>query len=60
MNLFGPKLDYTGEVWERNVKLVKHLETTQMTAAEKVLGRSEKKSNIQYEEHNWDCTYLNI
>ena len=33
-----PKLEYAGDVWEGNAKLVKQLETVQMTAATKILG----------------------
>ena len=39
------KLEYAGEVWERNAKFVKQLETVQMTAAEKILGCSSTTSN---------------
>ena len=35
MNVIAPKLEYSGEVWEGNAKLVKQLETAQMTAAKK-------------------------
>ena len=35
MNVIVPKLEYAGEVWEGNVKLVKKLETVQMAAAKK-------------------------
>ena len=45
MNVIGPKLEYSGEVWEGNAKLVKQLETVQMTAAKKVLGCSSTTSN---------------
>ena len=47
MNVIVPKLYYAGEVWERNPKLVKPLETVQMTAAKKVLliGCSSTTSN---------------
>ena len=38
INVFVPKLEYAVEIWEGNAKLVKQLETVQMTAAEKVLG----------------------
>ena len=54
---FVPKLEYAGEVWEGNAKLVKQLETVQMTAAEKVLGCSSTTSNT-VQEQNWECTYL--
>ena len=33
-NVIVPKLEYAGEVWERNPKFVK-LETVQMTAAKR-------------------------
>ena len=41
MNVIVPKLEYAGEVWEGNAKLVKQLATLQMTAAKntKVLLR---------------------
>lgn len=45
MNVIVPKLEYAGEVWEGNAKLVKQLETVQMTAAKKVLGCSSTTSN---------------
>ena len=45
MNVIAPKLEYSGEVWEGNTKLVKHLGTIQMTAAKKVLGCSSTTSN---------------
>ena len=32
-NVMVPKLEYAEEVWEGNAKLVKYLETVQMTAA---------------------------
>ena len=35
MNVIVPKLEYAREVWEGNAKLVKQLETVQMTAAKK-------------------------
>ena len=31
--VIAPKLEYAGEAWEGNAKLVKQLETVQMTAA---------------------------
>ena len=43
-NVIVPKLEYAGEVWERNPKFVK-LETVQMTAAKKILGCSSTTSN---------------
>ena len=45
MDVIVPKLEYAGEVWEGNAKLVKQLEAVQMTAAEKVLGCSSTASN---------------
>ena len=45
MNVIGPKLEYSGEVWEGNAKSVNQLETVQMTAAKKVLGCSSTTSN---------------
>ena len=46
MNLIVPKLEYAGEVWEENAKLVKKLKTGQMTAARKIPGCSRTRSNI--------------
>lgn len=46
MNVIVPKLEYAGEVWEGNGKLVKQLETVQMTAAKKMLGCSGMTSNL--------------
>ena len=37
MNVIVPKLECAGEVWEENAKLVKQLETVQMTPAEQIL-----------------------
>ena len=45
INAIVPNPEYAGEVWEENVKLVKQLETAQMTAAKKVLGCSSSTSN---------------
>ena len=45
MNVIVPKLECAGEVWEENAKLVKQLETVQMTAAEKMLRCSRTTSN---------------
>ena len=45
MNVIVPKLEYAGEVWEWNAKLVKQLETVQMTAAKKILRCSGTTSN---------------
>ena len=47
MNVIVPKLEYAGEVWEGNAKLVKQLETVQMTAAaKKVLGCSSTSNTV--------------
>ena len=35
INVIVPKLEYTGEVWEGNAKVVKQLEAVQITAAKK-------------------------
>ena len=43
INVIVPKLEYAGEVWEGNAKLVKQL--VQMTAAKKVPGCSSTSSN---------------
>ena len=45
MSVIVPKLEYAGEVWGGNAKLVKQLETVQMTAAKKVLGWSSTTGN---------------
>ena len=37
INVIVPKLEYAGELWEGNAKLVKQLEAVQITAAKKVL-----------------------
>ena len=44
MNVIGPKLEYAGEVWEGNAKLVKQLEPVQMTVAKYMLGCSSTTS----------------
>ena len=44
MNVIVPKLEYAEELWEGNAKLVKQLETVQMTA-KKVQGCSSTTSN---------------
>ena len=44
MNVIVPKLEYA-EVWEGNAKLVKQLETVEMTAAKRVRGCSSTTSN---------------
>ena len=46
MNVIVPKPEYA-EVWEGNAKLVKQLETVQMTAAKKVRGYSSTTSNTE-------------
>ena len=38
INVVVPKVEYAGEVWEGNAKLLKQLETVQMAAAKKVIG----------------------
>ena len=45
INVIVPKLEYAEVVWEGNAKLVKQLETVQMTAAKKVRGCSSTTSN---------------
>ena len=45
MNVIATNLEYAGEVYEGNVKLVKQLETVQMTAAKNILGCSSSTSN---------------
>ena len=40
-----PKLEYAGEVWEVNPKLVKKLEIVPMTAVKRILGCSKTASN---------------
>ena len=35
IRVMAPKLGYAGDVWEGNAKFVKHLETVQMTGAQK-------------------------
>ena len=45
MNVIVPKLEYAGEVCQGNAKLVKQLETVQMTAARKTLRCSSTTSN---------------
>ena len=39
MNVIVPKLEYPGEEWEGNAKLVKQLETVQVAVGKKVLRR---------------------
>ena len=46
MCVIVPKLEYAGEVWEGNAKIVKQLETVRMTAAKKILGCSSTTSNL--------------
>ena len=49
MNVIVPKLDiYAGELWRGNAKLVKHLETVQMTAAAKKVLRRMLKFDEKY------------
>ena len=45
LNVIAPKLEYAGEVWEGNKKLVDKLETVQMSVAKKILGCSKTTSN---------------
>ena len=45
MHVVVPKLEYAGEAWETNTKLVKQLEPVQMTAAKNILGCSCTTSN---------------
>ena len=40
-----PPLEYAGEVWEGNKKVVKELEAAQMKAAKIILGCSKRTSN---------------
>ena len=40
-----PPLEYAGEVWEGNTKVVKELEAAQMKAAKIILGCSKRTSN---------------
>ncbi|CAB1116710.1 unnamed protein product [Ectocarpus sp. CCAP 1310/34] len=40
-----PPLEYAGEVWEGNKKVVKELEAAQMKAAKTILGCSRRTSN---------------
>ena len=40
-----PKLEYAGEVWEGNAKVLRQLETAQVTAAKKILGCSSMTSS---------------
>ena len=40
-----PPLEYAGEVWEENKKVVKELEAAQMKAAKIILGCSKRTSN---------------
>ena len=53
-----PKLDYAGEVWEGNAKLVKQLKTIQMRAAKRST-RMLKFDEVlqQYKEQNWKSTH---
>ena len=45
MNVIVPKLEYAGEVWWGNAKLVKKLETIPRTAAKKIIRCSKTASN---------------
>ena len=45
MSVMTPKLEYAGEVWEGNAKLLKQLETAQMTAAKQILRCSSTTRN---------------
>ena len=47
INVIAPKVEYAGELWGGNAKLVKQLETVQMSAAKNVLGCSSTKSNTE-------------
>ena len=42
MNMIVPKLEYAGEVWEGNAKLVKKLKTVQMAAARRLGARKRR------------------
>ena len=57
INAIVPKLEYAGEVWEGNAKLVRQLETVQMTAAKKVLGCSSTASNTVFRAE-LGCTHV--
>ena len=46
MNMIVPKLEYAGEVWERNAKFVEQLEAVHMTAAKKLLRCSSTSSTV--------------
>ena len=45
-NLIVPKLEYAGEVWEGNAKLVKKLETVPMTVAKKEYYSDVRKRRV--------------
>ena len=45
INIFVPKLEYAGEVWEGNAKFGKQQERVQMTESKKILGFSSTTSN---------------
>ena len=47
INVIAPKVEYAGELWGGNAKLVKQLETVQMSAAKNVLGCSSTMSNTE-------------
>ena len=57
LNVIVPKLECAGEVWEGNAKLIKQLETVQMTALKKYKDAQVRRV-IQYQEQNWECTHL--
>ena len=57
MNVIAPKLEYSGEVWEGNAKLVKQLETAQMTAAKKYQDAQVRRV-LQYKGQKWECAHL--
>ena len=48
MNLTVPQLEYAGEVWEGNAKLVNQLETVQMAAVKKKVRCSSTTSNTVF------------
>ena len=49
MCVIVPKLEYAGEVWEGNAKIVKQLETVRMTAANSKLGCSSTAGSLANE-----------
>ena len=50
INVIVPKLEYAGEAWEGNAKLVKQLETVQMRTSKKVVGCSSTTSKTVVRE----------